>query len=228
MKKVAIAVIAALLTSLFAAPNYAFANNKKPKAVNAKSESVKTEKVRCKSTKAAAANPTRIAPPENILKRGPRTITLQTNCGNIVIQTYFKQAPVTVTVLNSLIKGGYYNRTLCHRLTTEGIYVLQCGDPTATGSGGPEFRYRDENLPAAGSNNYPAGVVAMANSGPNTNGSQFFLVYKDTTLGPNYSIWGRIISGLEIVKYIADGGVKGGGADGSPLRTIAIERASSN
>jgi len=228
MKKLAIAVVAALLTSLFAAPNYALANAKKPKVVTAKSSSVKTEKVRCKSTKAAAANPTRIAPPENILKRGPRTISLQTNCGNIVIQTYFKQAPVTVTVLNSLIKGGYYNRTLCHRLTTEGIYVLQCGDPTATGSGGPEFRYRDENLPAAGSNNYPAGVVAMANSGPNTNGSQFFLVYKDTTLGPNYSIWGRIISGLEIVKYIAEGGVKGGGADGSPMRTIAIERASSN
>jgi peptidyl-prolyl cis-trans isomerase B (cyclophilin B) len=68
----------------------------------------------------------------------------------------------------------------------------------------------------------------MANSGPNTNGSQFFLVYKDTTLGPNYSIWGRIVSGLEIVKHIADGGVKGGGADGSPFRTIAIERASSN
>jgi len=112
MKKLAIAVVAALLTSLFAAPNYALANAKKPKVVTAKSNSVKTEKVRCKSTKAAAANPTRIAPPENILKRGPRTISLQTNCGNIVIQTYFKQAPVTVTVLNSLIKGGYYIRTL--------------------------------------------------------------------------------------------------------------------
>jgi peptidyl-prolyl cis-trans isomerase B (cyclophilin B) len=135
---------------------------------------------------------------------------------------------VTITVLSSLIRGGYYNRTLCHRLTTEGIYVLQCGDPTATGSGGPEFRYRDENLPLAGTNNYPAGVVAMANSGPNTNGSQFFLVYKDTTLGPNYTIWGRITSGLEIVRHIAEGGVKNGEADGVPMRTIAIERATSN
>jgi peptidyl-prolyl cis-trans isomerase B (cyclophilin B) len=228
MKRLAIAIVAALFTSLFAAPNYAVANTQRPKAVTAKSESVKTEKVRCKNTKAAAANPARIAPPENILKRGPRTITLQTNCGNIVIQTFFKQAPVTITVLSSLIRGGYYNRTLCHRLTTEGIYVLQCGDPTATGSGGPEFRYRDENLPVAGTNNYPAGVVAMANSGPNTNGSQFFLVYKDTTLGPNYTIWGRITSGLEIVRHIAEGGVKKGEADGVPMRTIAIERATSN
>ena len=64
----------------------------------------------------------------------------------------------------------------------------------------------------------------MANSGPNTNGSQFFIVYDDTTLGPNYSIWGKVISGLDIVKFIAAGGVRGGGSDGQPLRTITIER----
>ncbi len=127
--------------------------------------------------------------------------------------------------MSRLAKGGYFNKTLCHRLTTEGIFVLQCGDPTATGSGGPTFRYRDENLPLASENNYPEGSVAMANSGPNTNGSQFFLVYKDTTLGPNYTLWGKIVSGLEIVKYIAQGGVKDGGVDGAPLRTIGIERA---
>jgi len=77
----------------------------------------------------------------------------------------------------------------------------------------------------AAENNYPEGSVAMANSGPNTNGSQFFLVYKDTTLGPNYTLWGKIVSGLEIVKYIAQGGVKNGAVDGAPLRTIGIERA---
>lgn len=221
MKKVAVVVLAALFTSALAIPSSSYAETKKPRTVSAKAD-----KIQCKSTKAVAANPTRIAPPESILKRGPRQITLQTNCGDIVIQTFFKQAPVTITVLSALIKGGYYNKTLCHRLTTEGIFVLQCGDPTATGSGGPEFRYRDENLPAAGSNNYPAGVVAMANSGPNTNGSQFFLVYKDTTLGPNYTIWGRITSGLEIVRYVAEGGVKNGETDGAPARKIAIESAS--
>lgn len=221
MKKLAVVVLAALFASLLVVPNAAYAETKKPKSVSAK-----TEKIRCKATKAVAANPVRIAPPEALLKRGPRQITLQTNCGDIVIQAFFKQAPVTLTVLSALIKGGYYNKTLCHRLTTEGIFVLQCGDPTATGSGGPEFRYRDENLPAAGNNNYPAGVVAMANSGPNTNGSQFFLVYKDTTLGPNYTIWGRITSGLEIVRYVAEAGVKNGETDGPPARTIAIESAS--
>jgi peptidyl-prolyl cis-trans isomerase B (cyclophilin B) len=159
------------------------------------------------------------------MKRAPKFLTLQTNCGNIVIETFAKAAPVTITVMSQLARAGYFDKTLCHRLTTEGIFVLQCGDPTASGSGGPTFRYRDENLPLAAENNYPAGSVAMANSGPNTNGSQFFLVYKDTTLGPNYTLWGKIVSGLEIVRYIAQGGVKNGGVDGIPLRTIAIERA---
>ena len=183
------------------------------------------KKVKCKVTKALAQSPMRIPAPENLMKRAPKFLTLQTNCGNIVIETFAKAAPVTITVLSQLAKGGYFNKTLCHRLTTEGIFVLQCGDPTATGSGGPTFRYRDENLPLAAENNYPEGSVAMANSGPNTNGSQFFLVYKNTTLGPNYTLWGKIVSGLEIVKYIAQGGVKDGGVDGAPLRTIGIERA---
>lgn len=225
MRRISALVMATLVVSLLVAPSNSFAETKRSKTVTANANKAKTDKINCRPTKAVAANPLRVPAPESILKRGPRTITLQTNCGNITIQTFFKQAPVTVTVLSSLIKGGYYNKTLCHRLTTEGIFVLQCGDPTATGSGGPEFRYRDENLPQAGANNYPAGVVAMANSGPNTNGSQFFLVYKDTTLGPNYTIWGRITSGLEIVRHVAEGGVKNGGTDGAPNRTIAIERA---
>ena len=183
------------------------------------------KKVKCKVTKASAQSPMRIPAPENLMKRAPKFLTLQTNCGNIVIETFAKAAPVTITVMSQLARAGYFDKTLCHRLTTEGIFVLQCGDPTASGSGGPTFRYRDENLPLAAENNYPAGSVAMANSGPNTNGSQFFLVYKDTTLGPNYTLWGKIVSGLEIVRYIAQGGVKNGGVDGIPLRTIAIERA---
>jgi peptidyl-prolyl cis-trans isomerase B (cyclophilin B) len=183
------------------------------------------KKVKCKVTKASAQSPMRIPAPENLMKRAPKFLTLQTNCGNIVIETFAKAAPVTITVMSQLARAGYFDKTLCHRLTTEGIFVLQCGDPTATGSGGPTFRYRDENLPLAAENNYPEGSVAMANSGPNTNGSQFFLVYKDTTLGPNYTLWGKIVSGLEIVKFIAQGGVKNGGVDGAPLRTIGIERA---
>lgn len=186
---------------------------------------VPEKKIKCRVSKASAQSPMRVPAPENLMKRAPKYLKLQTNCGTIVIETFAKAAPVTITVMSQLAKGGYFNKTLCHRLTTEGIFVLQCGDPTATGSGGPTFRYRDENLPLAAENNYPEGSVAMANSGPNTNGSQFFLVYKDTTLGPNYTLWGKIVSGLEIVKYIAQGGVKDGGVDGAPLRTIGIERA---
>jgi peptidyl-prolyl cis-trans isomerase B (cyclophilin B) len=220
-------VTAVLFASLLVTPSTSHAEAKKNQVTNTNSTTTaaKKEKVKCKSTRAAAQTPVRIAPPNSILKRFPRTITLQTNCGDIVIQTFAKQAPVTITVMSALANGGFFNRTLCHRLTTEGIFVLQCGDPTATGTGGPNFRYRDENLPTAGTANYPEGVVAMANSGPNTNGSQFFLVYKDTTLGPNYTIWGKIVSGLEIVKFIAEGGVKDGGSDGAPLRTISIDKA---
>jgi len=128
----------------------------------------------------------------------------------------------------TLAKGKYFDGSLCHRLTTSGIFVLQCGDPTATGSGGPGFQYPDENLPANALNNYPAGTVAMANSGPGTNGSQFFLVYADTTLGPDYTIWGKITKGLDIVQAIAKAGVVGGGGDGTPAQTIALLKVTTN
>jgi peptidyl-prolyl cis-trans isomerase B (cyclophilin B) len=140
------------------------------------------------------------------------------------VTTVGAKAPITITQLATLARGGFFNNTLCHRLTTQGLYVLQCGDPTATGGGGPNFTYRDENLPVEGLNNYPAGTVAMANSGPGTNGSQFFLVFADTTLGANYTIWGTITQGLDIVKAIAKAGVKGGGADGAPNQPISINR----
>ena len=141
----------------------------------------------------------------------PKTYTLNTNCGTIVISLDPK-APVTVTALTALVNGKYFDNSLCHRLTTSGLYVLQCGDPTLTGSGSPKgwTGYKDENLPATATKknpiNYPKGTVAMANSGANTNGSQFFLVYNDTTLGPNYTIWGKITKGLDILQYVAKQG----------------------
>ena len=196
-------------------------------AVNTKSKSVKSAKVpaiKCTTTKAVGHTPPSVAPADKVLKRIPRTFTFVTNCGNIVVTTVGSKAPITLTQLSTLARGGYFNNSLCHRLTTQGLYVLQCGDPTATGAGGPNFTYRDENLPAEGLNNYPAGTVAMANSGPGTNGSQFFLVFADTTLGANYTIWGTVTQGLEIVKAIAKAGVKGGGADGAPNQAISINR----
>ncbi len=211
-------IVAVLATSLILSPS-AFAE--------AKNKSVKSAKVpaiKCKTTKAVGHTPPSVAPAEKLPKRLTRTFTFETNCGNIVVTTVGSRAPITVTQLATLARGGFFNNTLCHRLTTQGLYVLQCGDPTATGSGGPSFTYRDENLPAEGLNNYPAGTVAMANSGPGTNGSQFFLVFADTTLGANYTIWGTITQGLDIVRAIAKAGVKGGGADGTPNQPVAIIR----
>jgi peptidyl-prolyl cis-trans isomerase B (cyclophilin B) len=196
-------------------------------AVDTKNKTVKSAKVpaiKCTPTKAVGHTPPSVAPADKVLKRIPRTFTFVTNCGNIVVTTVGTKAPITLTQLSTLARGGYFNNSLCHRLTTQGLYVLQCGDPTATGGGGPNFTYRDENLPTEGLNNYPAGTVAMANSGPGTNGSQFFLVFADTTLGANYTIWGTVTQGLEIVKAIAKAGVKGGGADGAPSQQIEIKR----
>ena len=215
VKRVLIAVIA---MSLVISPS-AFAEAK-----GKSTKSAKVPAVKCKATKAVGHTPPSVAPADKLPKRFARTFTFDTNCGTIVVTTVGAKAPITVTQLATLARGGFFNNTLCHRLTTQGLYVLQCGDPTATGSGGPNFTFRDENLPAEGLNNYPAGTVAMANSGPGTNGSQFFLVFADTTLGANYTIWGTITQGLDIVKAIAKAGVKGGGADGAPNQPISINR----
>jgi len=188
------------------------------------SPSSKPFKLNCKSTKAKGHAVKNVAPPEVKAPFRNRVINLSTNCGDISIEAFGVNAPVTVTAITALAKGGFFDQTLCHRLTTENIYVLQCGDPTATGRGGPNFFYNDENLPLATEGNYPAGTVAMANSGANTNGSQFFIVYDDTSLPPNYTIWGKVISGLEIVKAIAKDGVIDGKSEGLPKRKIAIEK----
>ena len=215
VKRLLVAVIA---ISVLASPS-AIAEPKGKAAKN-----VKVAAIKCGPTKAAGHAPKDVAPAQKLPKKLARTFTFETNCGNIVVTTVGAKAPITITQLSTLAKRGYFDNSLCHRLTTQGLYVLQCGDPTATGSGGPNFTYGDENLPTATANNYPAGTVAMANSGPGTNRSQFFLVFADTTLGANYTIWGTITEGLDIVKAIAKAGVKGGGADGPPKQTIAINR----
>lgn len=156
-----------------------------------------------------------------------KNLTLNTNCGAINIELDVK-APMTSTIIGNLAKAGYFNKTACHRLTTSGIYVLQCGDPTGTGTGSPGFKFADENLPQTTDGapyTYPRGTVAMANSGPNTNGSQFFLVYGDSPLPPNYSVWGKITSGLELVDKVAATGVIDGGSDGKPKTNIVVLKA---
>ena len=165
------------------------------------------------------------APQDKVKPDTAYTMTLATNCGDIVIDTLPAEAPATVASMAFLTEEGYFDLTACHRLTTEGIFVLQCGDPAGNGTGGPGYSIPDENLPPEGEANYPAGTVAMANAGPGTGGSQFFIVYADTTLPSGYTIWGTVAQGLDVVTGIAAAGVEGGGTDGPPAQRVVIEKA---
>lgn len=163
------------------------------------------------------------APKDSLADDVAYTLTLETNCGDIVIATTPAKAPETVNSMLWLAGEGYFDGSPCHRLTTEGLFVLQCGDPTGTGTGGPGYTVPDENLPKDKEKNYPKGTVAMANSGPGTAGSQFFIVYADTTLPAGYTIWGTVTEGLDVVQRVASAGVLGGAGDGTPAASIGIE-----
>ena len=182
--------------------------------------------ITCKASTAVGHAPMKLDVPKISRPVKDKTFKLETNCGNIVFKTFGSKAPLTVTAMSYLANNKYFDNSICHRMVTSGIFIIQCGDPTASGSGGPAWSYPDENLPTGTGNTYPAGTVAMANSGPNTNGSQFFIVYKDTSLPADYTIWGTVTKGLDIVKNVAAAGVVGGGTDGTPKQTIAIETVS--
>lgn len=165
------------------------------------------------------------SPPEPSLAEGAVwDATVETNCGNIALELYGDKAPQTVASFIFLAQQDYWVDSPCHRLTTAGIFVLQCGDPTGSGSGGPGYGFGIENAPANG--RYPPGTLAMARTAdPNSNGSQFFVVYDDTTLpvdGGGYSIFGRVTDGLDIVETIAEKGVSGGEPDGAPAQPLSI------
>lgn len=150
--------------------------------------------------------------------------TLTTSCGDIELELYAQDAPQTVASFAFLAEEGYWEDSPCHRLTTGGIFVLQCGDPTGSGSGSPGYGYGIENAPETGM--YPAGTLAMARTAdPESNGGQFFVVYEETMLptdGGGYSIFGQVTDGLDIVQAIAEEGTEGGGSDGAPAQPISI------
>jgi peptidyl-prolyl cis-trans isomerase B (cyclophilin B) len=160
--------------------------------------------------------------------------SMSTNQGNLGLQLDNAKAPCTVNSFASLAQQGFFNDTPCHRLTTsEGLSVLQCGDPTGQGTGGPGYQFDNEyptnqfqpddpklQEPVT----YPRGTLAMANAGPGTNGSQFFLVYKDSQLPPNYTVFGTIDeTGLATLDKIAAAGTADGGQDGKPKDDVQIK-----
>ena len=168
-------------------------------------------------------------PELSIDKSAKYTLDLATTCGKIDIALKASAAPHTVNSFDFLAGKGFFDHTKCHRLTTNGIYVLQCGDPTGSGSGGPGYTIPDENLKDASlkANVYPAGTVAMANTGQaHTGGSQFFLVYQDSQLPPSYTPFGTVSpEGMKVLKKIAAAGENTGGGDGAPNATVVINKA---
>ncbi len=211
-----------------AVPSAAPSSSAAPSGTPAPSGSVVPAALSCAEPSDIRANDQTFdtAPAPSPLSQKPARITLVTNCGPITIETLPDAAPLTVASEVFLTEQGYYDKTRCHRLTTAGILVLQCGDPAGDGTGGPGYSVLDENLPAEGSGNYPAGTVAMANAGPGTAGSQFFIVYGDTSLPSGYTIWGTVTEGLDLVQQIAALGVEGGSSDGPPVQPVVIESAS--
>ncbi|HVA61917.1 MAG TPA: peptidylprolyl isomerase [Mycobacteriales bacterium] len=162
-----------------------------------------------------------IPPTRGISDRTPEVMTMVTNRGTIKIRLNTAKAPCTAFSFRYLASKGYFDHSPCHRLTTTSIYVLQCGDPFGTGTGGPGYTIPDENLAGA---TYPAGTVAMANTGTaHTGGSQFFLVYKNTQLPPQYTPFGTIVSGLPVLATVARAGSTPAG-DGKPKLSVEILR----
>ena len=176
-------------------------------------------------------------PPGDPEKDAPSEVTIATDRGDVKVSLDADKAPCTVNSFLSLAKQGFFDDTRCHRLVTEGLLVLQCGDPTATGTGGPGYSFDDELVPSdprlqpclgqtdpntgAEVCTYTSGTLAMANSGPDTNGSQFFLVYEDSPLPAAYTVFGRMsAAGVKVVQTI---GKEGNAPDGvAPKQPVTI------
>lgn len=150
-------------------------------------------------------------------------ITIKTNYGTIQFETYDADAPKTVENFVKLAEKGFYNSLIFHRVIKD--FMIQGGDPSGNGTGGPGYEFADELNPNTESykQGYVKGVVAMANAGPNTNGSQFFIMLKDTPLPHNYTIFGKVVAGQDVVDAI--GNVKTDSND-KPLSPVIMENVS--
>ena len=166
-----------------------------------------------------------IAPEEKIEKMEQNTIVkINTNFGAITIKLFDGDAPKTTANFLKLAKENFYDKTKFHRVIKG--FMIQGGDPTGTGRGGPGYAVEDELNPQTESYKagYKKGVVAMANAGPNTNGSQFFIMHKDVSLPPNYTVFGKVISGMDVVDKIATVPTYMPGRVDRPLSYVVIEK----
>jgi peptidyl-prolyl cis-trans isomerase B (cyclophilin B) len=231
-RNAAIAGAAVVAVALIAGGVWALAGSGSSKKASADAASSSVSASAPASSAASSAKPNgkqwKTAPAMTIDTNAKYAVDITTNRGKITLQLNPGVAPVTVNSFVFLAGQDYFDNVTCHRLTTSGIYVLQCGDPTGTGSGGPGYSFKDENLKAFGTGSevtYPAGTVAMANSGPNTNGSQFFLVYKDSQLPPSYTPFGTITGGLDVLNQIAAVGSdnSNGPGDGHPKESVIMQ-----
>jgi cyclophilin family peptidyl-prolyl cis-trans isomerase len=163
-----------------------------------------------------AARPVNPPPTTGVSTSGSVRYVLQMTEGKVTITMDRAKAPCTVNSFVSLASQGYFDKTKCHRLADSGIFILQCGDPTGTGQGGPGYQFANET---DGTESYTRGVVAMANAGPGTNGSQFFLVWDDSTsldAEPNYTIFGTMDpASRDVVATMAAEGQDGSNPDGT-------------
>ena len=195
-------------TSVPAVPAAAAATSKAPAPSAAAGGATCTYQAAGEAAKKVALPPT-----SGISKTGTATVIMKLNDKALTLTLDRENTPCTTNSFVSLASQGYFDGTSCHRLADSGMFLLQCGDPTATGSGGPGYQFADE---LTGGEIYPAGTLAMANAGAGTNGSQFFIVFGDTQLPPNYTTFGSIdAAGLKVVNAIAAGGQDGSWGDGT-------------
>jgi cyclophilin family peptidyl-prolyl cis-trans isomerase len=225
---IAVALVVALIGGVVAFA--AFTGSETPPAASG-TPTPSAQPVACGAKAPADANkqPQQFAkpPPMKIDPNKTYTATLDTSCGTIVIQLLADRAPQTVNSFVFLAGKGYFDGTHFHRIDTS-IDIIQGGDPTGTGQGSPGYTIPDE---LTGDESYGPGVVAMANAGPNTGGSQFFIVYgpkgHNLDSAPNYTIFGRVVKGLDVVKRIAKIPVLGssaGSAAQQPSQTVYIDK----
>ncbi|MFE2089565.1 peptidylprolyl isomerase [Streptomyces sp. NPDC059460] len=152
----------------------------------------------------------------------PYTAEVVTNRGTITFEALTDKAPCTTNSFSFLARKGYYDGSTCHRVTTRGIFVLDCGDPKGKGTADPGYFVQDENLDGA---EYSAGTVAMSKAVPGRNGSQFFISYADPdfSMPSEWTPFGKVLSGLDVLKAIARNGTQDGSSDGRPKKAVVIK-----